>query len=64
MSGQLQRLLCLRCCVVLCLTCDSYVRFMSTVDELIETIMADDQELDELEFSDPDWHLSEEQAVL
>jgi hypothetical protein len=51
-------------CGASCLTCDSYVRFMSTVDELIETIMADDQELDELEFSDPDWHLSEEQAVL
>ena len=51
-------------CGASCLTCGSYVRFMSTVDELIETIMADDQELDELEFSDPDWHLSEEQAVL
>ena len=63
MSGQVQRLL--ACAAVwCCLTCGSYVRFMSTVDELIETIMADDQELDELEFSDPDWHLSEEQAVL
>ena len=31
-------------------------------DELIEQIRADDAELDELDFSDPDWHLNEGQA--
>ncbi len=31
-------------------------------DELMETIAANDEELDELEFADPDWHLNEEQA--
>ena len=31
-------------------------------DELMESIRANDEELDELEFADPDWHLNEEQA--
>lgn len=31
-------------------------------DELMESIKANDEELDELEFADPAWQLNEEQA--